>query len=417
VTGAPGIEVLEHAEELIAADRAGLLPTLARSGAQVRSVQEQTAGLVVDPPRAVLVTGPTARRDVALLSALVGAVSVPIIAVDAAGPETALPVWVGALDLVVVLAGERDDPLALEWAGQSRYRGAGLVVRGADSGPVADVAGAHLYPPAVGAPEVLAGAGRMALLLRIAERAGIAPAVDLDRLAVALDAEALASGPAAASFTNPASTLASRLWGFLPVLIGSDPVAGAVAERGATALGLLGATPAAAVAGSELARAPQLSVLLGAPVDPFADPFIDSSGATGEQARAVLLAPSRDAGDGATTLFRSLERAMPRALVVEDHDIPDDEGPSESIENPAAAALTARASSALRMALRLDFTAAYLGIAAGQIAPFDAPVGLASLGSAPPAARPATVEGMSGDEDRQGDGADESDPWGGPSWT
>jgi hypothetical protein len=48
---------------------------------------------------------------------------------------------------------------------------------------------------------------------------------------------------------------------------------------------------------------------------------------------------------------------------------------------------------ALAACLRLDFTAVYLGIAAGQLAPLDFPDGLGRAGGTRWAVRPATVGG------------------------
>jgi hypothetical protein len=143
----------------------------------------------------------------------------------------------------------------------------------------------------------------------------------------------------------------------------------------------------------------------------------------------VLVAPASEAGDRAAGLQRALEGAFPRAFVIAD-DIPeelrrDDDGATAALGPAAGRAetrsggradqpdpvLTRRVAGALRLALRLDYAAAYLGIAAGQLTPVDAPAGLGPTGSAAPSARPATVEDMSGD-----DGRAARDPWDEATW-
>lgn len=403
----PGIDALSDPDEVLRSDPAGLLLALARSGAQVRSVAERTAELTVDPPRGVLIAGSTAVRDTALVTAVLGVPGVPVVAMDTSGVDASmLPAWVGPLDLVVVLAGTPDDPVAVELARGARHRGAALLVRGADHGPVADVAGAALFAPGVGAPEILAGPGRLALLLRIAAAAGVAPGADLGLIAAALDAEALSCGPAAESFTNPGIAIAHQLWDSLPLLVGSDPVGQAVAVRAASTLGLVGGAPAATLAGAELLRTPQLLSRLVAPSDPFADPFLDEPAGGPVRLTPVLIAPPADADDGITAVHRELHRLLTRAAVVADDGTAalTATGSWPAPGSPAGLAapvgpLGVRAASALRVALRLDYAAVYLGIAGGQLAPIDAPVGLGPVGSAPPPARPATVEDMSGELD------------------
>lgn len=411
----PGIDVLSDADELLRADQADLLLALARAGAQVRSVADRTAGLALHPPRALLVAGPGAGRDTALLTALGAASSAPIVAVDTAGADDpVLPAFVGALDLVVVLAGDRDDPVAAELIARARHRAATVVVRAASVGPVADAAGSALISPVVGVPELLAGPGRIALLLRVAAAAGFLPAVDADQLAAELDAESLACGPAAAEFTNPATDIAQRLWGAAAVLVGSEPVGTAIAGAGASGLGLLGGIPAAALSAAAVLRAPQLVARLGSPSDPFADPFADPVQDAPARTVPVLIAPvpgpggtgqghRGGVGDAGSALHRGLERTLPGALVITE----DGAAGSGAEQSP----FTRRVGAAMRTMLRLDYAAVYLGIAGGQLPPIDAPTGLGPAGSAPPSARPATVDGMSGDG-----GGSARDPWGGAAW-
>ena len=331
-----------------------------------------------------------------------------------------LPPWVGALDLVVVLAGDRDDPAAAEIAAQARFRGAALVVRGAESGPVADAAGRALIGPGIPTPELLALPGRLALLLRVAAAAGLMPAVDLDAVAAALDAEALACGPAAESFTNPALALAQGLWATSPLFLGSDPVGRALAAHGAGSLGLLAGVPAAAESGSAALRAPQLLARLGRPRDPFADPFLDpaeepGSGGPGAD-RSQVQGPGKLRWRR-TARWKGSSRVPCWSPTTGTSGRTDDLIAARLDPDRASSLLTRRVAAALRAAVRIDYAAVYLGIAGGQVAPADAPEGLGPAGSVQPPARPATVEGVTGDRrSDMADTAETADPWDETAW-
>ncbi len=282
MTHEPGIDVLTDPDELLRADRADLLLAVARAGAQLRSTAERTTALPADAPRGVLVAGPTAVRDTALLCALAGPGPAPWMTLDLTGadapscrPGSVRSTWSWCSPVTgTTRQPRRSRP-------RPDYRGAALVVRGAESGPVADAAGRALIGPGIPTPELLALPGRLALLLRVAGAAGLMPAIDLDAVAAVLDAEALACGPAAESFTNPALALAQGLWAASPLLLGSDPVGRALAAHGAASLGLLAGVPAAAESGSAALRAPQLLARLGPATRPVRRSVPGSGGGGG----------------------------------------------------------------------------------------------------------------------------------------
>jgi hypothetical protein len=92
---------------------------------------------------------------------------------------------------------------------------------------------------------VLAVAARWSLLVTVAARAGLAPAVDLSRTADLLDAIAVACHPAAENFVNPGVNLAEYLGVGTPMLVGSDLLADSIAGHGARVLADLGGIAAA----------------------------------------------------------------------------------------------------------------------------------------------------------------------------
>lgn len=373
--GGPGPDALTDPEALTAADHYGVVAAVASAGAQVRAVAEQLAELRTDRPRSVLLVGADAAAEAGLAAALLPQAPVPLLGC----PE--LPAWAGALDLVLVLAADPDDRPAAQAAAEATRRGATLLVRAAAHGPVADAAGAALVPPRVAVPELAAGPGRTSFVLAAAAAAGLAgPAgfrvADLAAVADALDAEALACGPAAEPFVNPALTLAGAAWERTTVFLGADGVGRAMAERAARSMTLLGGMPSAAAHVERVLAGGQLGARMAAPEDPFADPDLD--GPATARPLPVLIPPLRRDDEAADARVQAVRRMLPRAMVL----APDQAGPE-----PVTAV-----AGALQMALRVDFAAAYLGIAAGQAPPPDGPDGLGPAGGARQARPAATVE-------------------------
>jgi hypothetical protein len=399
MTGVAGAGLLRE-PGLAEADRAGLLPAAAAAGAQIRSVLAASAELpAIDRPRAMVVVGPQAFVDGAFLTALVGRTSpAPIVACRD------LPPWVGPLDLVVVLAGHPDDEQAARAAGTARRRGATVIVRGAEHGPVAEAAGTSLLvAPVVAVPEALAGSARWALLTLVAARAGLAPVIELARTADLLDATALACHPGAETFLNPGVNLAEYLVEGTGLLIGCDAIGDAIAGHGARGLADLGGVATGVMTAAQAASSPALLRRISRPKDIFADPFDDaepvqlvkpllvSTTAEDTSGRSPEAAADRMALAG---MMRSFTGAM--HLDGSADALPAIAGMPEFEREPVGfAASQARPAdafdAALAACLRLDFAAVYVGIATGQLVPLDFPDGLGRSGGTRWAVRPATV--------------------------
>ncbi len=407
---------LHDGASLVAADVAALLPSAALAGAQVRSAAEQVAGLAAfDRPRALVVVGATAAVDTALLTALIGSrAQTPVVA------ATALPGWIGALDLVVVLAAAMDDMVAAEAAAQASRRGARVVVRGPLQGPVAAAAGPDLLDPQLAVPEALAGAARFTIRAAVAAAAGLCPRPDFAGAAEQLDAMAMACHPSSEFFVNPALTLAEHLSQGTPLLIGTDPVADALAVHTCRSLaGLAGYAGAWLGSGQAAASPPVLARAAGrggtgGPADLFYDPYdgdADGEGDRGQQISPVLVVgPSVHGASGPLTgsglvsgggrsfdvtpfgaqppparspLATALETVLPRALCIGPEElpesvdrIPDETGPAAELPQRDAFTWT------VAMLGRIDFAAVYLGLLTRARPPMDSPDGLGPRGRA-----------------------------------
>ncbi len=444
MNGAAGPAILRE-PGLAAADRAGLLPAAAAAGAQIRSVLAASWELPpIERPRAMVVVGLNAVVDTAFLTALVGRTSpAPIVAAQN------LPPWVGPLDLVVVMAGHPDDEQAAEAAGIARRRGATVIVRGAEHGPVAEAAGASLLvAPVVAVPEALAAPARWALLTMVAARAGLAPVVELARTADLLDATALACHPGAETFLNPGVNLAEYLADGTGLLIGCDRIADAIAGHGGRVLADLGGVVTGVMTAAQAASSPALMRRIGGPKDIFADPFDDDEPA--QLVKPLLVSTTAEDTSGRSPeaaadrmalagMMRSFTGAMhldgsADALPVvngmpefpdgpgEDHHEPGrrdsggrdlggrgfggvggrdldrrdldrrEDDRREPGGFPAAQGRPADVfDAAVAACLRLDFAAVYVGIATGQLVPLDFPDDLGRSGGTRWAVRPATV--------------------------
>lgn len=352
---------------LFAADRAGLLPAAATAGAQVRALVDQLGVLPeLDRPRALLIAGARAAVDTALLQALVGEnAAAPIVW----APE--IPAWVGPLDVVVVLADQPHDEVATTAAATAANRGAQLIVRcSVDAEPEIGAAalGAVLLAPAVAAPESVAGAARLALLVAIAHRCGLCAEPDLGGWAAALDAAALACHPSVEMFVNPAVSLAEYLSGGTALLIGTDPSGDALAAAAADSLADLAGLPAAVLSAAAATGSAAVLRRAAAARDLFADPLDDDQ----PPIMPVLITIDPNGRSA-----RSIGAALSTAPVV---------APDVSAEEPTAGAPPAANRSepiqVAEMLLRWTFTAVYLGLAVGQLAPMDAPDGLGRTGTA-----------------------------------
>ncbi|MFR9751160.1 tobH protein [Nocardia sp. 004] len=243
IAGTPVLD-LDDAASLEAADTGGALRSAASGGAQVRAtaaaVSEDTLAHLTDlrPRSVVLVSGAgRATRAAGLLVATLGDhASLPIV------PVTALPPWVGPLDVVLVSGDDSGDPRLIDAVDRALRRGAEVVVAAPHEGPLRTVmAGrAALLEPRV---QVL---GHNRLLRFLAAGIAVLRAVDpirtggavpeLTELADRLDAEALRDGPRNEVFHNPAKTLAARMQQRSVVLAGDSPAATVLAGHSAEVL-------------------------------------------------------------------------------------------------------------------------------------------------------------------------------------
>lgn len=344
--------LLDDPARLAEADSTGLLRAAAMAGAQVRAIGELAAeiGLAdrldIGRPRAlVLVVRPGVGRAVTRLLAglLAPSCPVPVVIADA------VPNWIGALDVVFA---HTDDPADRELAAgierASRF-GASVVLSGPEDGPVAaSIAGKGiLLGPRLPVPPELTFARGLAAGLLCVNALGLLVA-DVQALADQLDAEAERGHLARDSFTNPAKALALRLAERTPLLWGLDPLAVAVAEHAAYALGAHAGTVCdvaeyrQAVARPALLRA---AIASTSDRDIFADP--DDSG----QPRPRVLLLAVHSGPAADAARHEATHTLPGTGVV---------APADEIagDDPVRAGV---------LALRFDLAAVYLGLAAGSM--------------------------------------------------
>lgn len=352
----PGASIRDG-EGLLAADTGRMLAAVSSAGAQVRAVAEHDLRLEDGRPRALVLVGPSAVVDAAVLSAVLPQSPAPIIgSVD-------LPAWVGALDVVLVSAGAVDDDRSAVAAQGALRRGARTVVRASTRGPVADAAGSALFGVEIAVPEVLAAPGRWALAARVAGAAGLTPTPDLTRWADRLDAAAAGLRPVAESYLNPAANLAEHLLDGTGLLLGADPRADALGRHAARVLIEL-AGVVVGVLPSTRATGPQ-PVLAGVGVDRdlFADPFDEP----GQQIRPVLMSTIDPTGPDRTgaALLSALRRAVPTAFTLE-QTLSDDrpEAPLDPWERTLA------------LGQILDTAATFLAVSRGVPLPADHPAGL-----------------------------------------
>ncbi|WP_420124322.1 hypothetical protein [Nakamurella sp.] len=404
---------LHDAAGLAAADRAMLLPSVALAGAQVRATAEQVSGFAdFGRPRALVVVGANAAVDTALLTALVGDAPAPVVA------GTALPLWVGPLDIVVVLASLVDDIAAAEAAALAVRRGARVIVRAAGHGPVAEAAaGADLLEPPVPVTEALAGPARLVVLAGVAAAAGFGRRPDFLAAADQLDALAVACHPSSEFFVNPALTLAEHLSAGTPLIVGTDPVADALAGYTCRALATLSGTAAAALLSYQAAGSPPVlasAARTDGPAGTFYDPYLDGDGdeEPGQTVSSVLVVgPTAQGGPAGTVpsgagllpleslpafgaepvdpvrpaaprspLAAALQTALPRSLTIGPEELPTrDDGPTDP---DAPVPVRDAFSWTLAMMARVDFAAVYLGLRSGARAPLDSPDGLGRPGGA-----------------------------------
>lgn len=356
--------LLGDARALAELDSGGVLRSAATAGAQVRSTAHavQEAGVAaiegMRPRALVLLRRPGAGVAAAgLLATLLGpACPVPVVLADL------VPSWIGPLDVVIAHTADPTDVELAESIARAVGRGAEVLLSAPAEGPVASAGAgrARLVEPRVPVPPGLDLPRALALgLVAVAVLGLVSPAPEpsLEPLADALDAEAERDQPGHDTFMNPAKSLALRLAERTPLLWGTDPLAGAVAEHGAAALAMHAGVVAHA---GDIARAATATALVraldsSAHADVFHDPYDESFGGEAPPPRLVLL--GTDEADPVQTALRRTGRDRSAA----DLQHPVDEIPRGT---PHAALLRAGL-----LALRFDLAAVYLGLATRTITP------------------------------------------------
>ncbi|MCX5391050.1 SIS domain-containing protein [Streptomyces sp. NBC_00094] len=370
--------LLDAPDALALADRRGLLRGAAEAGARVRTAARHAseAGIAdLHPegrPRAVLVAGPgTAAVGVAdLIGALAGAAA-PVVRLQATGVAPAagalrwaLPGWAGSVDLLLLPTTDGSEPGLALLAEQAYRRGITVVAVAPKASPLAEaVGGSHgLFVPLATAPNespdeyaesLAASPGELwALftpLLALLDRVGLidAPPEALEKVADRLDRTAERCGPAIATYSNPAKTLAAELADSLPLIWTEGNAAGAAGRRFATVLAELAGLPALA---AELPEAlPAHGVLLAGDFAAGADPDDFFRDRVEEQqalrARVVLLR-DRPAG-GLTAAPAARELALSHETAISELE-PEEGGDLETLAELLAVT---------------DFAAVYLALA------------------------------------------------------
>jgi hypothetical protein len=329
--------LLDAPEALARADRRGLLRGAAEAGARVRTAARHAAEAGITEltpegrPRAVLVAGSgTAAFGVAdLIAALAGA-SAPVTRIPPSGVAPAagamrwtLPGWAGSVDLLLIATADGTEPGLALLAEQAYRRGCTVVAVAPHGSPLRQaVDGVHgLVVPMASAPHgeydaetSAAGPGTLwALftpLLALLDRVGLVTATPeaLQSVADRLDRTAERCGPAIATYSNPAKTLAAELADSLPLIWTEGDAAGPVGRRFAAVLAELSGRPAIS---AELPEAlPAHGALLAGAFAAGADPddfFRDRVDETEPlHARVVLLRDRPTGGLSAAPAAREL---------------------------------------------------------------------------------------------------------------
>lgn len=261
--------LLEDRSALEAAD--GVLRRLAQAGARLRLETSEARGPLahlgdLDRPRAVIAAGAEARFLRAMLEPVC---PVPFVA----WPSHGLPGWVGALDLVVVMASDGASSGLVATVHEAVRRGAQLVIACPPVSLIAEHAGSRsttLLPTSTADPLVAAIVALAAL-----HEMRLGPEVHPDDVADAMDQVATDCSPFADVSENPAKDIALGLADAQPLVWGGSVLAARASRRLAEAL--RAATGRAALSADAEELLPIIET--AAPHDPFADPFTDAGSA------------------------------------------------------------------------------------------------------------------------------------------
>ncbi|MET9834965.1 SIS domain-containing protein [Streptomyces sp. NPDC006385] len=369
--------LLDRPEALAEADHRALLRGAAEAGARVRTATRHAAEAGVHElkpdgrPRAILIAGPGAAAICVadLLGTLAGATG-PVTRLAPSGVAPAagalrweLPGWAGSVDLLLITTPDGTEP-GLSLLAEQAYRRGCTVVAVAPAGtPLTEAVHSNhgLFVPMATAPyeqaEPLAASAPGVLwalltpLLVLLDRTGMlaAPPEALDKVADRLDLIAERCGPAIATYSNPAKTLAAELADTLPLIWTEGVSAGPAGRRFAAALAELSGHP------SLVAELPEAlashSALLAGPLAASADPDAFFRDRVEEppalHARVVLLRDRPIGGLTAAPAARDLALS---------HDTPISE-----LEPEAGGELETLA----ELIAITDFAAVYLALASG----------------------------------------------------
>ncbi|MFJ9181338.1 SIS domain-containing protein [Streptomyces sp. NPDC102360] len=367
--------ILDDPDALARADRRGLLRGAAEAGARVRTAARHAAEAGIAElkpegrPRAVLIAGPgTAAAGVAdFIGRLAGAAS-PVVRLRPTGVAPAagalrweLPGWAGSVDLLLIVTPDGTEPGLSLLVEQAYRRGVTAVAVCPSGAPLTEsVAGAHgLSVPMATAPyeqdEPAAASAPGALwalltpLLALLDRTGLLTAAPdtLDKVADRLDQVAERCGPAIATYSNPAKTLAAELAEALPLIWTEGAAAGPAGRRFAAALAELAGRAALA---ADLPEAmPAHGALLTGDMAAGADPddfFRDRVEEVQTLRARVVLLRDRPAG-GLTAAPAARELALSHDVAISELE------PEEGSDLETLAELIAVT----------DFAAVYLGLA------------------------------------------------------
>ncbi|MFC5722204.1 SIS domain-containing protein [Streptomyces gamaensis] len=271
--------LLDDPDALSRADIHGLLRGAAESGARVRTATRNAGEAGIDGlrpdgrPRAVLVAGPgpAAGCAVDVLTALAGGTA-PVALIRPTGCAPApgalrwtLPGWTGPLDLLLVVSPDGTEPGLALLLEQAYRHGCSVVCVTPAGTPLAEAttqarglavplttspSEARSAGPAPAGPGLPAGPGTLwsllTPLLALADRIGLLAAdrAALTALADRLDQVAERCGPATATYSNPAKTLAAELADTLPLIWTEGELAAAAGRHFATVLAALAGRPA-----------------------------------------------------------------------------------------------------------------------------------------------------------------------------
>lgn len=294
-----GLSDLDDVDAVNAADVARDLHSVARAGAQVRSVAEAQREGVLETlaelhPRSVVIiceVGSAWRAAQFVIAAYAAAVDVPLVC------TATLPSWVGPLDVVVVCGDDAAAPGLPDAIARAGRRSAEVVIGCPVEGPVREVATGAMVDlsPRVMVPRRFRFVGHVAVLLAVLaalRRVRVSePLPDLDALADALDIEAARNSPANETFRNDAKLLATRLAQRPVVWAGDGPpavgIAACAAAVAATTAGVV-STPVALGEAVETFSGLQMRGGAAAAADSiFYDPQIDGPAAASPQLVAI----------------------------------------------------------------------------------------------------------------------------------